>query len=153
MKEYQPLAADLIGTEEGLTRHPAAWAESLFDMREQLQALVYPGFLSEVPSHWLGHYPRFLAAMKVRLGKLATTGPARDLKHLAEVTPLWRAYQVRAAINRENDVVSPELEQFRWMVEELRVSLFAQELRTSIPVSGKRLREFWAKSIGPSLPE
>jgi ATP-dependent helicase HrpA len=153
LRDYQPLAANLIGTEEGFTRHPTAWAESLIDMREQLQALIYPGFLSEVPSHWLGHYPRFLAAMKVRLGKLATAGPARDLKQLAEITPLWRAYQVRAAINREGDILSPELEQFRWMVEELRVSLFAQELRTSVPVSAKRLREFWAKVIGPALPE
>jgi ATP-dependent helicase HrpA len=153
LKEYQPLAADLIGTEKEPARHPVAWAESLIDMREQLQALVYPGFLSQVPSHWLGHYPRFLAGMKMRLGKLATSGPQRDLKHLAEITLLWRAYQVRAAINLENDVTSPELDQFRWMVEELRVSLFAQELRTSIPVSAKRLREFWAKSIGPALPE
>jgi ATP-dependent helicase HrpA len=149
LREYQPLAADLLTDAE----HPVAWAESLIDMREQLRHLVFPGFLSSVPSAWLGHYPRFLAAMRARLGKLATTGPARDLKHLGEVTPLWRAYQVRDASNTENDVRDPALEQFRWMSEELRVSLFAQELRTSIPVSAKRLREYWAKSIGPALPE
>ena len=128
-------------------------AESLIDMREQLQGLVYPGFLSTVPSAWLGHYPRFLGAMRIRLTKLASTGPARDLKHLGEIAPLWRAWSVRSAQNAENDIQDPALEQFRWMVEELRVSLFAQELRTSVPVSPKRLREFWGKSIGPALPE
>jgi ATP-dependent helicase HrpA len=63
------------------------------------------------------------------------------------VAALWDRYRVRAEANRTAQRVEPALEAFRWLVEELRVSLFAQELRTPFPVSYKRLEKAWAELI------
>jgi ATP-dependent helicase HrpA len=76
----------------------------------------------------------------VRLGK-----PGRDAEKLAEIAPLWQGYLERGKRHREQHIHNPELELYRWMIEELRVSLFAQELKTSIPVSVKRLEKQWEK--------
>jgi len=56
---------------------------------------------------------------------------------------LWNQYEARAAADRDAERHDPKLEDFRWMIEELRISLFAQELRTPMPVSAKRLQRFW----------
>jgi ATP-dependent helicase HrpA len=69
----------------------------------------------------------------------------RDAELAAELRPLWAACLQRAAEHRDRWIFDPELEQYRWMLEELRVSLFAQELKTSIPVSFQRLERQWAK--------
>ena len=64
---------------------------------------------------------------------------------MAEIRPLLKQYHDRRAEHRHLAIVDPELEQYRWMLEELRVSLFAQELKTSMPISPKRLEAQWAK--------
>jgi ATP-dependent helicase HrpA len=70
-------------------------------------------------------------------------GAARDARLLAELAPLWAHYERRASVLARQGVSDAQLEQFRWLLEELRVQLFAQELRTPVPVSSKRLQKMW----------
>jgi ATP-dependent helicase HrpA len=100
-------------------------------------------FLANTPDAWLAHYPRFLKAIALRLQKLVTAGHTRDQQNIAEVQLHWQAYLDRARKNREQRIHDPALDHYRWMIEEFRVSLFAQELKTSIPVSAKRLEKQW----------
>ena len=79
-----------------------------------------------------------------RLEKLHAS-PEKDAGWLEQVRPLWEAYLARLQVHRDRGVEDPELERYRWMLEELRVSLFAQELGTSFPVSMKRLRQQWGQ--------
>jgi ATP-dependent helicase HrpA len=112
------------------------------DIRAQLGALVYKGFLSSTPWDQLAHLPRYLKAMLMRLQKYAAD-PGRDARHAQSVAELTKRYEERLARQRKAGLVDPRLEEFRWHLEELRVSLFAQELKTPYPVSGKRLDKIW----------
>ncbi|HWU77437.1 MAG TPA: ATP-dependent RNA helicase HrpA [Rhodanobacter sp.] len=104
------------------------------DMREQVEALLTPGFLRELPPSRLAHYPRYLKAMRLR-GERLRQDPAKDQQRMLQVMPYWRAYlQHRAAGDH-----AEALAELRWLIEEWRVSLFAQELKTAEPVSAKRL--------------
>jgi ATP-dependent helicase HrpA len=120
---------------------------SVRDMREQLAQLMPPRFLKTTPAQWLPHLPRFLRAILVRLTKLQSAGLSRDQANLADVVPRWTAYRERATKHRRDNVIDPALEDYRWMLEEFRVSLFAQELKTSIPISSKRLDAQWEKVL------
>ncbi|HEY4997544.1 MAG TPA: DUF3418 domain-containing protein, partial [Usitatibacter sp.] len=73
--------------------------------------------------------------------------PERDQKHGASVATLWSNYEARAKADRDEGRRDSNLEEFRWLIEELRVSLFAQELRTPFPVSAKRLQKFWDEHL------
>jgi ATP-dependent helicase HrpA len=115
-------------------------------VRAQRAALVYPGFLSATPWPQLAHLPRYLQALDRRLAK-AAIDPGRDAKHAQTIAVLWERYRARAEANRAVQRAEPALEAFRWLVEELKVSLFAQELRTPFPVSYKRLEKAWAELI------
>ena len=118
------------------------------DLRDQLARLVPRRFLVQTPAAWLKHLPRFLRAMQIRLQRLFNAGLARDAAAHAELSPFWRLYVEREQSHRARGLDDPALEQFRWMLEELRVSLFAQELKTSVPVSPKRLEALW-ESVQP----
>ena len=83
--------------------------------------------------------------VELRLRKLLNAGANRDAQGLMDVRPLWEAYLRRAELHRRQGTTDPALRQFRWMLEELRVSLFAQELKTAVPVSVKRLQTLWAE--------
>jgi ATP-dependent helicase HrpA len=120
---------------------PARLAQEL---RDQLQRLVYSGCFSQTPWERLQHLPRYLKGMTVRLEK-CRNNPERDARHEADVLALWKGYQERMEKHRRAGIRDENLEEFRWMLEELRVSLFAQELRTPYPVSVKRLRKQWEK--------
>ena len=106
------------------------------DVQQQLQRLVGPRFVLDTPWAQLVHLPRYLKAVQMRLDK-CRQDPARDQQRLAELQPLqqrvWRLLAERRGAPDER------LTALRWMLEELRVSLFAQELRTPYPVSVKRL--------------
>ncbi|AIF47116.1 ATP-dependent RNA helicase HrpA [Dyella japonica] len=102
------------------------------DLREQLDALLAPGFLRELPTARLAHYPRYLKAMRLRAERLRQD-PAKDQQRLLQVLPFWRDYLKHRAAGTDG------LDELRWLIEEWRVSLFAQELKTPEPVSAKRL--------------
>jgi ATP-dependent helicase HrpA len=112
------------------------------DVRAQLGRLVFKGFLSATPWERLHDLPRYLKAAQRRLDKYPQD-PERDARHAASIAELWKRYEERAARLRRAGEADPRLEDFRWRIEELRVSLFAQELKTPYPVSFKRLEKLW----------
>ncbi|MBK8063803.1 MAG: ATP-dependent RNA helicase HrpA [Betaproteobacteria bacterium] len=112
------------------------------DVKQQAARLIAPQFLVHTPWERLQHLPRYLKAAGLRLDKLRAD-PARDARLAAELAPLAVGWQREAAARMKSGGMTPELEQFRWLLEELRVALFAQELRTPVPVSSKRLAKLW----------
>src|SRR5690606_13646196 len=105
------------------------------DLREQRDELLAPGFVRETDPAQLAHFPRYLRAMRLR-GERRRQDPARDQARMLGVHRYWREYLKRRADRSADPNALAEL---RWLVEELRVSVFAQELRTAGPVSPKRL--------------
>ncbi|EXI85293.1 MAG: ATP-dependent RNA helicase HrpB [Candidatus Accumulibacter regalis] len=123
-----------------------AYGSTVHDIEGQLARLIGKRFIVNTPFERLQQFPRYLQAISVRLDKLKTGGAhgaARDSRLLAEYLPLWTNYQRRATVLAKQGVSDPQVEQFRWLLEELRVHLFAQALRTPVPVSSKRLQKMW----------
>ncbi|HEY0200617.1 MAG TPA: DUF3418 domain-containing protein, partial [Burkholderiaceae bacterium] len=118
--------------------HPDASADAL----QQLQRLVPKNFIAATPWAAMQHLPRYLKAIVLRLDKLRAD-PARDTTRIAEARLLEQRYW-RLVADRKG-VLDERMQEFRWLLEELRVSLFAQELRTPQPVSVKRLERAWAQ--------
>ena len=112
------------------------------DIEAQLKRLVGKRFVLDTPFERLQHFPRYLKAIGVRLDKLKANA-SRDAQLLGDYTKLWTAYERRALQLAKMQTLDPQVEQFRWLMEELRVGLFAQELRTPVPVSVKRLEKQW----------
>jgi len=112
------------------------------DIEAQLKRLLGKTFVVDTPFERLQHYPRYLKAVGVRLDKLKAN-PARDAQLMADFVSLWTHYERRAIQLAKLGAVDPQVEQFRWLLEELRVGLYAQELRTPVPVSVKRLEKQW----------
>jgi ATP-dependent helicase HrpA len=128
--DYQSLPKKL----QGIKTHTAAYA----DMSAQLQMLVHKRFVSDTDHTQLAHFPRYLKALQVRIDKLRSD-PVRDTRLMAD----WQQAAVpwqRAHKAGQRDI---KMDEYRWLLEELRVSLFAQELRTPMPVSVKRLQKVW----------
>lgn len=119
-------------------------AYAVSDVRDQLASLAAPGFLANTPWRWLAQYPRFFKAALKRLEKLASAAD-RDAQSRALISPWVARLAERRQRHEELRLLDPELDLFRWMLEEYRVSLFAQELGTSLPVSDKRLEKQWEK--------
>jgi ATP-dependent helicase HrpA len=117
---------------------PAACA----DISTQVAALLPRQFIVNTAYERLQHYPRYLKAAGLRLDKLRAD-PVRDARQLADWQSLAKPFE-RDWINQARSGVNdPALDEFRWLLEELRVALFAQELRTPSPVSVKRLQKMW----------
>jgi len=103
---------------------------------DRVNDLIGPGFLLTTPLAWLNHLPRFLKTLVVRIEKFQRN-PAAD-KALQDKVDLW--------LQRLESIASlDDSKEFRWMIEEYQVSLFAQGLGTSIPISAKRLEQKWQK--------
>ena len=117
-------------------------ASATQDIETQIKRLIGKQFIAETPFERLQHFPRYLKGVQVRLDKLKSD-PARDARLLTEYTPLWTNYERRAIQLAKLGAIDPQIDQFRWLLEELRVSLFAQELKTPVPVSSKRLQKQW----------
>ncbi|MEO6364388.1 MAG: DUF3418 domain-containing protein, partial [Caldimonas sp.] len=113
------------------------------DIAGQLGRLVGRRFLAATPWERLGQLPRYLKAIALRVDK-QRLDPARDAARLAELRPLEQRFLRKLADQR--GARDPRLDEFRWWLEELRVSLFAQELKTPQPVSAKRLEKIWAQA-------
>ena len=118
--------------------------EAAKDAAEQLQRLMPKNFLPTTPWAALQHFPRYLKAITLRFDKLRAD-PARDTQRMQEARAqeqrFWRLVAERKGQQDEN------LQALRWLLEELRVSFFAQELRTPQPVSIKRLEKVWAQVV------
>ncbi len=115
------------------------------DAAQQLQRLVPKKFLTATPYAQLQHFPRYLKAIALRLEKLRSD-PERDAARMAELKPQEQRYW-RLVAERKG-AVDARMQEFRWLLEELRVSFFAQELRTPQPVSIKRLDKLWSQLTG-----
>jgi len=115
-----------------------AHTQAFNDMQAQLQQLIGKRFVADTDYAQLAHFPRYLKAIATRIDKLRAD-PARDAKAMAEWQQAAQPWQ-RALKERHGD---PKMAEYRWLLEELRVSLFAQELRTPMPVSVKRLQKVW----------
>ena len=113
-------------------------AQANQDVRAQLEWLLHKHFIAEIPYERLQHVPRYLKAIGLRIEKLRVN-PARDAQCMAQMQPLSQAWQkLRQAQQGKPD---PRVDEFAWLLQELRVSLFAQELKTPVIVSVKRLEK------------
>ncbi len=109
------------------------------DIESQLDDLIYADFVADVPIERLADYGRYLDAVDQRLDALEID-PRRDVQRQAEVEPWWQRYLDRLA---EHGLYTPELDAYRWLLEEYRVQVFAQQLGTREKVSAKRLDRAW----------
>ncbi len=120
---------------------------AIADCREQLAWLTEAGFLTTTPWDWLQQYPRYFHGIALRLQKLTAGGQARDQRAMLDIEPRWRKLLARLTTARQVGRHEPDLLTCRWMLEELRVSLFAQELRTAISISPQRWDKQWESLI------
>jgi ATP-dependent helicase HrpA len=121
-----------------------AQAIALNDIKQQLGNLVYSGFVRETPAEWLKELPRYLKAIEQRFEKIGAQ-LQRDRVWSGELAGYWEQYQARLAKHGQEGKRDPQLLLYRWMLEEYRVSLFAQQLGTKIAVSDKRLSKQWSQ--------
>ncbi|MGD7293860.1 ATP-dependent RNA helicase HrpA, partial [Ralstonia pseudosolanacearum] len=117
------------------------------DIDAQLKALMHKRFIEATPYAQLAHFPRYLKGIAMRIDKLKAD-PTRDTQRMQEMAPLFQQYQraekqLRVQGQGRAAAGDPRMEEFRWMLEELRIALFAQELRTPVPMSVKRLQKVW----------
>ena len=115
------------------------------DVKQQMANLMTSDFLITAPWPWLIHYPRFLQAVVYRIDRLGSGTAEKDRRATAEIDHYWQRMSQVDVVHSERN--REELDQFRWMVEEYRVSCFAQTLGTSLSISAKRLDKQWAKVI------
>ncbi|MGE5129151.1 MAG: ATP-dependent RNA helicase HrpA [Sphingomonadaceae bacterium] len=145
-QEIHRLAATILAEHAQLQKRLTAAAKSfpgaVADVKENTGGLLRAHFLSQTPWERLQHFPRYLKAAALRLDKLRAD-PARDARLMAELAPLQNAWRREHAGRARQGALLVELEQFGWLLQELRVSLFAQELKTPVPVSTKRLTKLW----------
>ncbi|MGQ0512434.1 MAG: ATP-dependent RNA helicase HrpA [Betaproteobacteria bacterium] len=145
-QELQRLVSGILAERAQLDKRLAAaqkaWPQAAEDVRQQLARLTAPGFVARTPWERLQHLPRYLKGAGLRLEKLRAD-PVRDTARARELAPLETAYRRELAAQARHGALPAELEQFGWLLEELRVSLFAQELKTPVPVSPKRLARLW----------
>jgi ATP-dependent helicase HrpA len=134
LKEWRAARAGLSGIRSGAT-----YADVVSEIDAQLQLLLPPDFIETTPRPWLDYLPRYLKAIARRIERLPPN-VRRDAELSAKVRPFtaaMRSLMAQPALSG----VRPELDELRWMIEEFRVSLFAQELKTMIRVSEKRLQD------------
>jgi ATP-dependent helicase HrpA len=124
-------------------RAPLAEMAARQDIDEQLTRLIYPGFITLTPSDRLSELPRYLDGIQRRLDRLSRD-PQRDEPLRRRVRQWVDAWEQRCAHQQRKGIKDDALEHFRWLLEEYRVSVFAQELGTREKVSDKRLAEAWS---------
>jgi ATP-dependent helicase HrpA len=145
INEIARLVGQVLGEFHGLPKKLQGLPQPVAaDIQSQLQGLVHKRFIEENDYTQLAHFPRYLKAINVRLEKLRGN-PSRDAQLMAD----WQtaASQFQRISKQPGKQLDPRMVEFRWLLEELRVSLFAQELRTPMPVSAKRLQKVWESMI------
>jgi len=142
INEVARLAGQVLAEFHGMPKRVQTLPQAVSaDIMGQLQALVHKRFIADNEYSQLAHFPRYLKGINVRLEKLRGN-PTRDAQLMAEWQSAAAQFQ-RTLKNMGSKNNDPRMIEFRWMLEELRVSLFAQELRTPMPVSAKRLQKVW----------
>jgi len=144
-QEFMRLIAALLVEHVALQKRLSGlktFPDVVADIQAQLAALLPKDFLIAFPWERLAHFPRYLKAASVRLDKLRNN-PARDAQAMAEWKGLAQMWERERLARRRAGVEDPALEEFRWLLEELRVGVYAQELKTPMPVSVKRLQKIW----------
>ncbi|HYS56695.1 MAG TPA: ATP-dependent RNA helicase HrpA [Burkholderiales bacterium] len=136
------ILAEHAALQKKLQQASKAFPQPCRDIQESTSRLLSKRFIDETPYERLQHFPRYLKAAGLRLDKLRAD-PQRDARLAAEFTPLYTQWLRDQARQLKSGSPDPQLEQFRWLLEELRVQLFAQELKTPVPVSVKRLSKMW----------
>lgn len=134
------LSASLRITKRLNALNSPAVAASVADIRSQLGLLVYPGFVARTGADQLRHLPRYLNGMEKRLDKLASGAAPREAQNITTIQALEDDYDAALDQLLPNQSTPASLAKIKWMLEEFRVSLFAQELGTAHPVSEKRIR-------------
>jgi len=134
------LLAEHVALDKKLNSLERNFPQPVGEVREQMGRLLAAGWIARTPWERLQHLPRYLKAASLRLEKLRAD-PARDARFAAQVAALEQPYRRELASRRGQEPA--EWVQFGWLLEELRVSLFAQELKTPVPVSAKRLAKLW----------
>ncbi len=134
-------------TLRNLAGKPGAARAALDDARDQIGNLLPKGLLLTIPMDRFAHFPRYLRGIQVRLERLPND-PRRDADKAAQVVPAWQSFTQRRDTLLSRGVPEEELESFRWLVEELRVCLFAPELKSPLPVSPQKVAERWKSLSG-----
>lgn len=122
-------------------------AYTISDVNQQLAQLFYQGLVYKTPPQWLHQYPKYMRGIQQRLEK-AALNPQKDKLQTAEVAPHWQRlidYLAKEGEYRLRQL--PMLMEYRWWIEEFRISLFAQTLKTQVPVSDKRLDKQWEQAM------
>ncbi|WP_417069804.1 ATP-dependent RNA helicase HrpA [Niveibacterium terrae] len=144
-QELMRLASTLLAENASLTKRFAtlrAFPAVLDDLEQQTAKLMPKNFLVAYPFERLHHFARYLKAANIRIDKLRSN-PERDAKQMSDWKSLSQPFEREWLQKARAGVTDPKLEEFRWLLEELRVSLYAQELKTPMPVSVKRLQKIW----------
>jgi len=132
LTQHQNIAKQIKG------KVPARWLASVADVRGQLDGLIDATFVRDTPENWLKQLPRYLQGIEKRLEKI-DLDPAKDQKMIGEIQPLLDRYQSLAQSPAYQ--LHPGLVEIRWLIEELRLSLFAQPMKTLKPVSIPRIQK------------
>jgi ATP-dependent helicase HrpA len=109
------------------------------DLTQQLAQLFTPRFMQETPWNWLTQFPRYLDGVRHRIEKAKSIDMAKERELMSCVTKYWNSYIQLQQHHTKHGIIDPELTNLRWMIEEFRVSLFAQQLGTCVKVSAVRL--------------
>lgn len=147
-EQVDRLLNEIFRQAQGISRQlkarniPFDQAASMADIKQHLGTLLADGFMQDAGLQQLNQFPRYLKAMALRLEKLPTQ-VNRDRALVQELAGLRQAHDSRLKAHQKQQLVDEQLTRYRWMLEEYRVSLFAQQLGTCAPVSDKRLRKLW----------
>ena len=140
--EVGEILTELTKTRVKLSDAKRVTPSLVVEVKQQLERLVGPGFVCATPPQWLSQLPRFLRAVALRIDK-AMIDPEQDRMRCNRVAPFLARLNTLGSIA----LCSPPAMDYRWLVEEYRVSVFAQELKTSRPVSSDRLEKQWQRAI------
>lgn len=147
----QMIAGEYQALSQKLQNLPPAMSRVRQEVEWQLSELLPKHFMSKTPWDKLQHLPRYLKGMKLRLEKYSGN-VERDARHAQTIQQLWQRWHDRVQTKRKaGQEIPPALVDYRWLIEELRVSLFAQELKTPFPVSVKRLDKAWEEILTSSM--
>ncbi|MBJ7537618.1 ATP-dependent RNA helicase HrpA [Marinomonas sp. C1424] len=136
LSSYQGVAKKMKGS------IPLPWTRVYGDIKVQLEQLIYPGFIGNTPLIWLGQLPRYFKGIEVRLERFQNH-LNKENAYVTQLEGLWQTYARQKKAHEDKALYDPELVRYRWMLEEYRISLFAQSVGTLEPISEKRLTKQW----------